>query len=102
MAALSLVQASRAALDDRVPPSFAASGRQDLNLRPLDRPLTPGLEAKRFCTSARCEHDGRRDACARRAMSTATCGPALVPSSPPTSDGRPAAVPARANRLTSI
>ena len=29
-------EASRATLDDRVPPSFAASGRQDLNLRPLD------------------------------------------------------------------
>jgi hypothetical protein len=33
-----LVKAAKAVLDDRVPPSFAASGRQDLNLRPLDLP----------------------------------------------------------------
>ena len=39
-----LVEAARAAPDDRVPPLFAVSGRQDLNLRPLDpqrRPKTP-------------------------------------------------------------
>jgi hypothetical protein len=31
-----LVEAARAAPDDRVPPLLAVSGRQDLNLRPLD------------------------------------------------------------------
>jgi len=38
-----LVEAARAAPDDRVPPSFAVSGRQDLNLRPLD----PQIAARR-------------------------------------------------------
>src|SRR4051812_906367 len=43
-----LVEASRAAPCDRVPPSFAVSGRQDLNLRPLD----PQTQLKRRPTSA--------------------------------------------------
>jgi hypothetical protein len=45
--ASSLVEAARAAPDDRVPPSFTMSGRQDLNLRPLDpQNVSSGVPAR--------------------------------------------------------
>ena len=44
-----LVEAARAVLNDRVPPLLAVSGRQDLNLRPLDPQITANRSRSASC-----------------------------------------------------
>jgi hypothetical protein len=70
-----LVQAARAALDDRVPP-FATSGRQDLNLRPLD-PQNGGVSVTARQTRSTAFLNG--PACAGSLVACRACGPQLVP-----------------------
>ena len=71
-----LVNAPRAALADRVPPSFAVSGRQDLNLRPLD-PQNGGVSVPARHT--RSTSFGGQSVRGQSSTTRRACGPQMVP-----------------------